>query len=107
MDVSHIKQATVTVPAKSEGGDLREIMCDSGRYGTVNCKTNDGKEFTVPNSNVKLVMMALSILSEEYHDDRYSESSDTDEYESEEEEEPAVKEEEQLGLIRRLVRWLW
>jgi hypothetical protein len=108
LDVSHIKQASVTAPAKSEGGDLREIMCDSGRYGTVNCKTNDAKEFTVPNSNVKLVMMALSILSEEYHDDRYSESSDdTDEYESEEEEEPAVKQEEQLGLIRRLVRWLW
>ena len=113
LDISHIKQASLNVPVKSEGGDLREIMSDSGRYGTVNCKTCDDKVFTVPNTNVKLVMMALSILSDEYHD-RYSETSEDDEYESEEDEcdeeehEPVVKQQtEHVGLIRSLVRWLW
>lgn len=113
LDISHIKQANVS--AKSESADLREIMTDSGRYGTVLCKTHDDKEFTIPNSNVKLVMMAISILSEDYgnYSSDSSDSTCEEEYESDEEEteedekKPIQNQDEHVGLIRRLVRWLW
>jgi hypothetical protein len=66
LDISHIKQENINNISNNETADFREIVSDPGKYGTVACITNDEKLITITNSNVKLVMMALSILSKKF-----------------------------------------
>ena len=114
MSITHVKQENELESSEKPPSNIREINAGwkAGSYGTVVCTTSDETSIVIPNTNVKLIMMALAILSEKYDD--VTDSDEESDYQSDEEsdEECAdqsdeVQAPEHIGIIRRILRWLW